>query len=76
MFADAEAFTDFANSHSSGYLKSNKGYNMFATLTQDLPVIKTDSQRLRNYLTNCLEMEGFHSDAIENIAQAIETHNA
>jgi hypothetical protein len=76
MFDDAEAFTDFANSHSSGYLKSHKGYNMFATLTQDLPVIRTDPQRLRSYLTNCLEMEGFRADVIEDIAQAIETHDA
>ena len=75
MFADAEAFTNFANSFRSGYLKFYKGHSMFETMYRDLPAIRKDSVRLRNYLTNSLEMEGFRSDTIERIARGVEQND-
>ena len=57
---------DYANSLDCGYLKTWKAAGMVRTL-HAIPGIGQDNIRLLNYLTSCLEMEGFGGYEIEHI---------
>ena len=65
-------FEHFCNHSPSGYLKPWKCWSMWNTLENQIPAIKADAERLRKYLKNCLEMEGFSADDIETIAKYVE----
>ena len=60
-------FQEYANSLSSGYLKTWKANGIICTLTDKRLPIMEDNVRLLAYLTNCLAMEGFRNADIEKI---------
>ena len=57
---------EYANSMSSGYLKSWKATSMVRTF-QDLIYPSNDKERSLKWVKNCLEMEGFKSADCEQI---------
>ncbi len=61
-----QAFQEYANSFSQGYLKHGKASDILMTIGQS-PAIIHDEVRFLSYLDNCLEMEGFKSKDIELI---------
>lgn len=64
-----EALQEIANAQRRGYLKTWKAWSMVATLrSMD---IASDPNRLRKYVANCLEMEGFAPDGIDAVAAVI-----
>jgi hypothetical protein len=65
---DAKNLQDFANSLSTGYLKSWKADGMKSTLTM-MPQIIEDHDRLLAYVKNCLLMEGFSVSDCETITE-------
>ena len=65
-----DEFLNLANSQSSGYLKEWKARSMLRTL-HEIPSIKENPERLRKWVANCLEMEGFSQDGINTITKAI-----
>ena len=60
---------EIANAQGHGYLKSWKAHSMVGTL-KDLP-LKSDRERLRRWVANCLEMEGFTPSGIDAVTDAI-----
>ena len=65
MFTSTD-LQEFANKQGSGWLKHWKASSMFGTLSS-IPAIFEDEDRLRKYVANCLEMEGFSKEGIDNI---------
>lgn len=64
-----ESLQEIANAQGRGYLKTWKACSMVATLrSMD---IASDRDRLRKYVANCLEMEGFRPDGIDAVVAAI-----
>ncbi len=61
-----EDFIVFANAQGSGYVKPWKAQNILYMLVR-VPEFKQDRERLHEYLSNCLVMEGFSEQAIKNI---------
>jgi len=59
-----EEFQAFANGLGRGYLKQWKAASMLRTL-QAIP--KGDRDRLRGWVANCLEMEGFNAAGVDAV---------
>jgi hypothetical protein len=59
-----------ANAQGRGYLKAWKANSILMTV-KTIPEIGEDRQRLRAYVANCLEMEGFTSDGIDAVTAAL-----
>lgn len=59
-----------ANAMGRGYLKHWKAASMLSTL-RDIPGIAGDVERLRKWVENCLEMEGFSAAGIDTVTQAL-----
>jgi hypothetical protein len=67
----AEEFQHIANASRTGYLKYWKAQSIIGTI-KTIPQILEDQDRLKKYLTNCLEMECFGETDITNIMNAIK----
>jgi hypothetical protein len=59
-----------ANSQGRGHLKPWKACSIAMTVTR-IPQIVEDRSRLRAYVSNCLEMEGFGPAGIDAVTDAI-----
>ena len=66
----ATELTAVANRQGRGYLKEWKARSIAATV-RAIPGIVEDRTRLRKYVANCLEMEGFDSNGIDAVTDAI-----
>lgn len=66
----ADELKAVANSQGRGHLKTWKALSITGTLRQ-MPQIVEDRERLRSYVANCLEMEGFSPNGIDAVVDAI-----
>lgn len=65
-----EKLQSLANAQGRGYLKHWKASSILHTLSR-MPEISEDRERLKNYITNCLEMEGFSVDGINIVTDLL-----
>ena len=70
---NGEELADFANSCNSGHLKLWKANSIIFTI-QRMPEILTNEFRGINYVTNCLEMEGFLKPDCEKIFEFLKNN--
>ncbi len=66
---DSERLQEIANAQDRGFLKPWKAMSMLRTL-RDLN-LKSDRERLRKWVANCLEMEGFSPKGVDAVTDAI-----
>ena len=73
MALSTNDFREFANSMTSGFLKSWKANSMVYELSAT-PEICAENERLDAYVANCLKMEGFSDSDCAEIAAYIKSH--
>lgn len=66
---DGDKLQEIANAQGRGYLKPWKAHSMVATM-KDLE-LKRDRERLRKWVANYLEMEGFTPSGIDAVTDAL-----
>ena len=73
--AVADELMTFANAMRCGYIKHWKAHSMCVTIAQFESVGSImQGERLKKYVRNCLEMEGFRSSDCDTIADWLEAN--
>lgn len=73
--AVADELMTFANAMRNGYVKHWKAHSMCVTIAElSAAGAVMQGERLKNYVCNCLEMEGFRSNDCDTIANWLEAN--